>query len=233
MISTTLDDAALQMVLSRLHAHDSKNRWNWVRAAVPAIIDGWLGLNRSATVRAKRDRKLALCLTPAAGRLAYLTGRAIRARRIIEFGTSFGVSTLYLAAAVRDNGGGVVVGSELEPSKVLKARMNVAEAGLADFVDIRAGDARETLADAGGVIDMVLLDGSKDLYLPVLQILEPHLRPGSVVLADDVILFKQTLAPYVAHMQDKTNGFQSVTLPIGAGLEYSVRLDLELKSSSN
>jgi predicted O-methyltransferase YrrM len=113
---------------------------------------------------------------PAAGRLAYLTARAIQARRIVEFGTSFGVSTLYLAAAVRDNGGGIVIGSELEPSKVSQARRNVAEAGLKGFVDIRAGDARETLADPGGVIDMVLLDGWKDFYLPILHTLEPHLR---------------------------------------------------------
>jgi predicted O-methyltransferase YrrM len=131
---------------------------------------------------------------------------------------------LYLAAAVRDNGGGSVISSELEPSKVVAARHNVAEAGLSDFVDIRAGDALETLADLSGEIDLVLLDGSKELYLPLLHILEPHLRPMAVVLADDINMFKRLLAPYVAYVRNKANAFQSVTLPVGTGLEYSVRL---------
>ncbi len=194
---------------------------------VPFILDKCLGRTPTVTLTSERTRNVALPLNPAAGRFAYLTARAIQARRIVEFGTSFGASTLYLAAAVRDNGGGMVIGSELEPSKVSQARRNITQAGLADFVDIRAGDGRQTLVDPGGVVDMVLLDGWKDFYLPVLHILEPHLRPGAVVLADNVLFppsIRKSLAPYVAYVQDKANGFQSVTLTVGSGLEYSVRL---------
>ena len=165
-----------------------------------------------------------MCITPAAGRLAYLTARAIGAQRIVEFGSSFGVSTLYLAAAVQDNGGGIVIGSELEPSKVHEARKNIAEANLTRFADIRAGDALETLADPGGAVDMVLLDGAKEFYLAVLQKLLPHIRTGTVVLADDVSLFRKVLASYLQFVRDRSNGFQSVTLPLGTGLEYSVKL---------
>jgi predicted O-methyltransferase YrrM len=224
MLPTSLDDPVLQTVLQRLHAHDRKHLGNFVRAIMPFIFDGLLRRRPSPALQAERIRKVAFGLTPAAGRLAYLIARAIQARRIVEFGTSFGISTLYLAAAVRDNGGGVVIGSELEPSKVSEARRNVAEAGLTDFVDIRAGDARETLANPGGVIDMVLLDGSKELYLPVLHALEQHLRPGAVVLADNVLMFRKSLAPYRAYVRDKANAFQSVTLTVGSGLGYSVRL---------
>ena len=120
------------------------------------------------------------------GRLLYLLARSMRARCIVEFGTSFGISTLHLAAALRDNGGGRLIGSEFEPSKIGHARENLRQAGLADLVEIREGDALETLkTDLPDDIDLVLLDGAKPLYLPVLRLLEPHLRQGSLILADN------------------------------------------------
>jgi len=67
-------------------------------------------------------------------------------------------------------------------------------------------------------------DGAKDLYLPILQLLTPRLRRGSVVLADNIFLFRRALAPYVAHVCDPRNGFSSVTLFLGSGTEYSLRL---------
>ena len=224
MTVTSLHDPALEALLARLHSHDRNHRWNFIRAAVPFVLDKTLGRKTPEAVHAKRDRNVVMCITPDAGRLAYLTARAISAKRIVEFGSSFGVSTLYLAAAVRDNGGGIVIGSELEPSKVDHARKNVAEANLTAFAEIRPGDALETLANPGGPIDMVLLDGAKELYFAVLQTLLPYLRTGAVVLADDSILFRKTLASYLNFVRDDGNGFQSVTLPIGTGLEYSVRL---------
>jgi predicted O-methyltransferase YrrM len=162
-------------------------------------------------------------VTPAQGRLLYIAARAIGARTIVEFGTSFAISTIYLAAAARANKGRVI-GTELEPSKVKAARANVAAAGLAQFVDIREGDAMKTLASLEGPIDFLLLDGWKDVYLPLVKMLSPKMRAGAVVLADNIFTFKKTLRPYVAHMQDRSNGFDSVTLPLGHGMEYSVRL---------
>ena len=127
---------------------------------------------------------------------------------------------------MRDNGGGLVISSEIEEGKVIKARENLHEAGLADSVDVRLGDARQTLADPGGTVDMVFLDGWKTLYLPVIEMLKPHLRPEAVVLADNISHSKlrKTLAPYVGYMRDPKNGFQTTTLPIHDGLEYSIRL---------
>src|SRR5579875_2723784 len=94
------------------------------------------------------------------GRLLYMLARATGARAVVEFGTSFGISTIHLAAAVRDNGGGRVIGTEFEPSKIARARAHLAEAGLAEFVDLREGDAMQTLArDLPAAIDLVLLDG--------------------------------------------------------------------------
>src|SRR5262249_3286765 len=101
--------------------------------------------------------------------LLYMLARSCRATSIIEFGTSFGVSTLHLAAALRDNGGGRLIGTEFEPAKVEQARANVTAAGLSELVEIRAGDALETLArDLPERIDLVLLDGAKGLYPRIL-----------------------------------------------------------------
>jgi len=157
-----------------------------------------------------------------AGRFLYGVVRSTAAKRIVEFGTSFGISTIYFAAALRDNGGGVVIGSELEPSKVAKATQHLAETGLSEYAEIRAGDAMETLRDTGGAIDVLFLDGWKELYLDVLHLVAANLRPGSVVLADDVALFPEQLASYLAYIRDPANGFASVYLPLGDGIEYSV-----------
>jgi predicted O-methyltransferase YrrM len=159
-----------------------------------------------------------------AGELIYNTARAIDARRIVEFGTSFAFSTIYLAAAVRDNGGGTVITSEIEPNKVEVARQNLREAGLDNFVEIRTGDAMATLADVEGPLDLVLLDGWKDIYIPLLKMLTPKLRRGGVVFADNVHVFKNSLRPYVEYVRDRRHGFVSTTLSAGSGLEFSVYL---------
>ena len=122
------------------------------------------------------------------GQFLYICARARRARHIVEFGTSFGVSTIHLAAALRDGGGGRMVSTELEPAKAERALTNLIEAGLADVVDIRVGDALETLQDGiDDGIDLVLLDGAWSLYLPVLRILESRLAPGALVIAENAV----------------------------------------------
>jgi predicted O-methyltransferase YrrM len=223
-MQNSLNDPAVMAVLDRLHGHDRANVLGFLAAAVPTIVEGWFGRRPSIELEAKRFRKMAIGLDRDCGKLAYLTARAIRAQRIVEFGTSFGISTLYLAAAVRDNGGGIVIGSEIEPGKIEEARANIAAAGLIAFAEVRAGNALESLADPDGAVDLVLLDGWKDLYLPVLRLIEPHLRPGAVILADNITMFKSALRPYVDYVQDVANGYQSVTLKIGSGFEYSVRV---------
>lgn len=158
-----------------------------------------------------------------AGRFLYAVARSISAKRIVEFGTSFGVSTIYFAAALKDNGGGLVIGSELEPTKVAKAEQHLAEAGLSQFAEIRPGDAMQTLRDVGSV-DLLFLDGFKLMYLDMLKLLRPSLRQGAVVLADDVTLFPDDVATYLDFLRDPANGFVTATLPLDDGIEYSVKL---------
>ena len=133
-----------------------------------------------------RAKELYMAVSPETARLLYMLARATRARGVVEFGTSFGISTIHLAAALRDNGGGRLVGSELEPNKVAQARANLTRAGLADLVDVREGDALETLArDLPETIDLVLLDGHKPLYPRILDLVAPRLRAGACLVADN------------------------------------------------
>src|SRR5271170_1619385 len=120
------------------------------------------------------------------GKLLYLLARSIGARNIVEFGTSFGISTLHLAAALRDNGGGRLIGSEFEPSKIARARENLVAGNLSDLVEIREGDALETLSrNLPQSIDFVLLDGAKNLYPAILTLLEGSLHAGALIVADN------------------------------------------------
>ena len=172
-----------------------------------------------ATYRAHAEHFLAV--SPTYGRFLYAIARARRAARIVEFGTSMGVSTIYLASALRDNGGGRLIGSELEPSKVARARAHLDAAGLADLTDIREGDALETLEDVGGEVDVLLIDGAWSLYLPVLKLIEPKLTPGAVILGENAFA-----SDYLDYVRDPANGYFSHPLAIdeGRGNEFTVKI---------
>lgn len=169
----------------------------------------------------RRHAEHFLSVSPAYGRLLYAMARACRATRIVEFGTSMGVSAIYLAAALRDNGGGRLIGTELEPSKVARARAHIEAAGLADLVEIRTGDARETLQDVGGPVDLLHIDGAWSLYLAILKLIEPRLRPGSAVLAENAFA-----EDYLTFVRDPANGYVSVPIPVdeGRGNEFAVKI---------
>ncbi len=157
------------------------------------------------------------------GDLIYLLCRAMRARRVVEFATSVGLSTLYFAAAIRDNGGGLVIGSELVAAKVDAARRNLAAAGLDDYAEIRPGDGRETLRDLGGPVDFALIDGwptasGPSLAREVIEIVAPQLRVGGYVMNDNAE------PDFVDFIRDPANGFISITLPLKGGTELSVKV---------
>jgi len=161
-----------------------------------------------------------LAISPTYGRFLYAIARACKATRIVEFGTSMGISTIYLAAALQDNGGGHLISSELEPGKVARARANLDAAGLGDLVDIREGDALDTLKHLGGEVDLLLIDGAFSLYLPVLKLVEPWLKPGAVVLGENAFE-----PEYLDYVRNPANGYVSQLLPIDEanGNEFSVR----------
>lgn len=166
-----------------------------------------------------RAKDLWLPVSRETGVLLYQLARSTNARNIVEFGTSFGLSTLYLAAALRDNGGGCLIGSEFEPSKVARARQHLVEGGVDDLVEIRDGDALKTLAtDLPQSIDLLLLDGAKSIYCEVLDLVESHLRPGALIVADNADFSPE----YLTRVRSPENGYLSV--PFGEDVELSIRL---------
>lgn len=218
----TLLEHPTRAVLDELHAAAQGDRWRFLTLA-PSILYGFAtGRGLWETLTPSAMKECFIPVSPEQGHFLYLTARALAARNIVEFGTSFGISTIYLAAAAKDNGGGLVIGSEIEDGKWQQARANLARAGVDAFADVRLGDAMETLRDVPDGIDLVLLDGWKELYVPVLELLKPRLRPGAVVLADNIFTFRESLRPYVESMQSGKNGFVSTTLHISDGFEYSV-----------
>jgi predicted O-methyltransferase YrrM len=164
-----------------------------------------------------------LSVSPEFGRFLYMSARSCRARRIVEFGTSFGISTIHLACALKDNGGGLIIGTELEAEKARRAHQHFAEAGLAEFVEVRVGDALETLnSGIDGEVDLVLLDGAISLYLPVLRLIERHLRTGAMVIGENAV---QQSPGYLDYVRNPQNGYLSIALPFqhGRGNELTIR----------
>ncbi len=162
-------------------------------------------------------------IRPDQGDLIYLLCRGMRATRVVEFATSVGMSTLYFAAAMRDNGGGRVIASELVPAKVATAMRNLTEAGLADYAEIREGDARRTLQDLGGSVDFALIDGwprdeEPSLACDVIKIVASQLRVGGYVMNDNAE------PDFLEFIRDPGKGFISVTLPLKSGTELSVKV---------
>jgi predicted O-methyltransferase YrrM len=218
-----LGDPRAIATLSRLHhAADGQNLTLVSRFA--GQLHRWLGRRSLHWDRLEpRLADLYLALDPQNGVFCYLLARALRATRIIEFGTSFGISTIYLALAVRDNGGGVVIGTEFVPAKAAQARRHIEEAGLSDYVDLREGDALETLRGQTDPVDLLLNDGFPRSVLPVLQLVAPVMRPGAVALCGNAVLFPADHVDYLAWVRDPKNGFCSSMLPMTLAGEMSVR----------
>lgn len=167
--------------------------------------------------------EIGFSIHPDQGDLIYLLCRGMGAKRVVDFATSVGMSAIYFAAAMRDNGGGEVIGAELVPAKVETARRNLTDAGLADYADIRVGDARETLRDLGGSVDFALIDGwplpeGPSLARQMIEIVAPQLRVGGYVMNDNAE------PDFLDYIRDPANGFISVTLPIKRGTELALKV---------
>lgn len=163
-------------------------------------------------------------LSPEQGDQLYLLLRYARAVNVVEFATSLGFSTLFLAAALKENGGGTVHTAEIVPEKVRQARENIARAGLSDYVTFFEGDARDTLAAVPEDVDFALIDGWEPaVSLEVLQVIEPKLRPGALVYNENLD------EEFLSYVQTPGSGYQS--LPLLSGSEYKPRGELCLRTA--
>jgi predicted O-methyltransferase YrrM len=226
---TLLSDTRIDALLDRLHADSAAQSASLAEYFTARAREGTLDWNGfdARTHRFMADKLVALDRDKA--ELCYQLCRALRAKRVVEAGTSYGVSTLYLAAAVRDNvrddgGTGVVIGTEYEPGKAKAARTHFAEAGLEKWIELREGDLRETLKGVAGPIDFMLMDIWTEMALPALERVAPALRPGAIVIADNTTQFREAYRDYFAFLNDPVNRMRTLTLPFEGGLELSVRI---------
>ena len=222
MTTTTLTTPPVAPLLDRLFKDAD--------ATSPASIPALAKLSAEERARLMRSKTgyleyygqmkdIPLPVSRETGVLLYMLARSGRARTIVEFGTSFGISTLHLAAALRDNGGGRLITSEFEPSKIARAKKNLADGGLIDLVEFREGDALETLSvDLPETIDLLLLDGAKALYPDILARVQSRLEPGAILVADNADYSPE----YLARVRSIANGYISV--PFAGDVELSMRI---------
>ncbi len=177
---------------------------------------------QSADMAARRDEFL-LPIGPDTGRVLNILIKNAKARSILELGTSYGYSTVWLAEAARETGGRVAT-LELADYKARHARDALARAGLADLVEIHVGSAVEILPKLAGPYDFVLIDLWKELYVACLDLVYPKLAHGAYVAADNMIypeVSRADAANYQRHIRRLE--FDSILLPIGSGVELSRR----------
>jgi predicted O-methyltransferase YrrM len=200
-MATTLQEPRVATVLDRMYT-ESKDQMSRLR-------ERGSDFNRPMTTaeRSEAMSEFYIPVTPEAGRLLYSLVRATRPATIVEFGMSFGISAIHLAAAVRDNGSGRVVTTELSDTKIAAAKQTFAETGLDDVITILEGDALNTLESLDGAIDFILLDGWKDLYLPVIELLEPRISTAALVIADNASA--ADMKPYLDYVRNPDNGYTS------------------------
>lgn len=185
-------DAALEAILERLwregEAHDART--------------------------AEHDRRM-LHITPDTGRFLALLVRLARPRRLLEVGTSDAYSTLWLADAARAVGGRVTT-LERDAWKAGLARRNLAEAGLAEVVDLVEGPAIAHLTAAAGPVDMVFLDADRRSYTRYTPHLARLLAPGGLWVTDNAVSHAHELTEWFAQV-DALDGWQQALVPVGKG----------------
>lgn len=225
-------------LLNRLHEESLTQE-----AALPSTYlsnpDGFDDLMRDKFIALDQDK----C------QFVYQLARAIGARNIAEIGTSFGVSTIYLALAVGSNierlgGEGKVIATEKEHTKAERARQHWKEASddlVTRHIDLREGDLLETLKNNVPQLDLVLIDSEfrsqlatclasnrclvwAPVALPALKLLEPKLRSGAVVIIDNSISSATRYKELLGHLRSPTNGYTNLTLPYSKGLELCVKI---------
>jgi predicted O-methyltransferase YrrM len=225
-MASPLNDPKLEAMLDRLHSQsdaqvDEIDAY-YARREQEGTLDE-KGIFDDEMHRFFSDKMVALDREKA--QFCYQLCRSLRATRVVEAGTSFGVSTLYLAAAVRDNqvANGVVIGTEFEPKKAEIARANFKKAGLSEFIELREGDLRQTLQDVGGPVDFMLVD-IWDVALPALERVSPSLRQGAIVVCDNTAEDANEYGGYFEFVNDPRNRFRTMTVPFAGGFELTVRV---------
>lgn len=168
-------DSRIQKTLDRLHQAANREIWTIAKGLAKGVL---------RPLQPSDMKNAYIAMSAKQGLLMFGLILQSKCTHIVEFGTSFGISTLYLAAGAKETGGKVIT-TEILPEKCAIAQQNFNEAGVADIVDLRVGDAMQTLKDCPWGIDFLVLDGWNKLYLPLLKMLEPKFKKGCIVITDN------------------------------------------------
>ncbi len=201
-------DSAIEAVLAEYEKRGAEEH----KLQSLGTMDEWL---------ARRDEFL-IAVGPATGQLLNTLAKSVKARTILELGTSYGYSTVWLAEAARATGGKLIT-LEKAPYKQTYARTMLAKAGLAPHVEFRLGDALDIIASLKGPFDFVLVDLWKELYIDCFDLFYPKLSPGAFIAADNMLLpenYREAGTKYRKYVRAKPK-IDSVLIPVGSGVELS------------
>lgn len=182
---SALNDPQTSKTLDRLYLAARGDWRRMLRIAPQYLISLLPGKSFTNLVAPCKLKDTYMAIPRKKGKFLYSIARSMNAQKIIEFGSSFGVSAIYLAAAARDTGGKVIT-TEIEPDKCRNTESNLEQAGLGDIVELLQGDALVTLETVKGPVDLLFLDGWINLYESVLDLVMPKLRTGAIIIADNV-----------------------------------------------
>ena len=188
-ISNQIQNSQINNVLSALHQDAKTDGFRMMKAMAKSLVK---------KIEPQDAKHAYLPISKAQGHSIFDMIVQNNFKNIIEFGTSFGISTIYLAAAAQQTGGKVVT-TEIVPEKCAQALKNFAKAGVENQIELREGDATKTLSDWNQPIDFLLLDGWKNLYLPLFQMLEKHFHENTIVFVDNAD-FPEVQA-FLSHVQ--------------------------------
>ena len=213
-------DQKILMTLSRLHKEASSDKYKLLTSLPKFLLGKFVPKDAS---------KAHLAISREQGEFIYDLLIRTKAKNIVEFGTSFGISTIYLAAAAQKTDGQVVT-SELLPEKCVRARSNFEAAGVASVIDLREGDVLETLTTVNDNIDFLLLDGWNNLYLELLKLIEHKLKPGATIYTDNAS-FPST-REFIEYLHQSPSKFENTRIKTNKGdVELSRYKGAKLRAS--
>jgi len=177
----------------------------------------------TADAQSSQGTAMSLAISPEMGQFLYNLTLMRRPARILELGSSYGVSTLYFASALHRIGQGQIIASELDASKCEKLKHHLQAAGLQHLVAVWEGDVFDLFNKLDGHFDMVFMDTWSNLYLDLFQQLEPFLKPGSVVITDNMYTAPDEVRDFKQYV-DGNPKFSSTTLDFESGVEFTVMI---------
>jgi len=205
-------DKHIEQTLQQLHKQAKREIFTILKGLVKGIF---------RKLKPEDMKNAYISLSQKQGLFLYDTILQNNCKNIIEFGTSFGISTLYLAAGAKENGG-KVISTEILPEKCKIAMQNFTQANALDVIDLREGDAIQTLKNVLENIDFLLLDGWNDLYLPLLQMLEPRFKKACIVITDNTNF--PSAKPFLKYVRNNPKYKSDKVAQLSSGTEYSLWL---------